>query len=104
MKKIAVMVIASLLSFSPQAAGKAPAKINWKPCAKEIKRYDCKGTDRKIWDCLERHDEELSKACDETVKGDKLFKKGGRRTKTARPALSRKTKAAAPAPEEEPAR
>jgi hypothetical protein len=58
------------------AADPAAGKIDWKACEKEIAQFACKGSDQEVWSCLEKHDTELSQACQEPhAKGDKLFKK-----------------------------
>lgn len=50
-------------------------KIDWKPCEKEIKEYSCKGDDKAIWECLEKHDDKLSASCQTAhAKADAKFK------------------------------
>ena len=72
MKKLAALIFAGCVSLSVQAAD----KVDWKACDKEIKQYSCKGSDKEIWACLEKHDDKLSQSCQKThEKGDKLFKK-----------------------------
>jgi hypothetical protein len=65
------------LAADPEPA-KTPAKFDWTPCDKEIKEFGCKGTDKEIWQCLEKADaqDKLSKTCDaQHEKGDALFGK-----------------------------
>jgi hypothetical protein len=48
--------------------------MNWTACQKEIAEFACKGTDKDIWECLEKHDTKLSKSCDAVHDtGDKAF-------------------------------
>ena len=57
-----VAAIAATFSFSSAAAA---AEFDWKACKPEIEKF-CKGVtgDEKIWSCLEKNDEKLSKTCD----------------------------------------
>jgi hypothetical protein len=54
-------VCASFLLTRPAVA----AEFDWKPCKAEIEKF-CKGVagDEKLWACLEKNDEKLSKTCD----------------------------------------
>ena len=63
-KAVGMCVVAinvSLLSSSPAVA----SEFDWKPCKAEIEKF-CKGVtgDEKLWACLEKNDEKLSKTCD----------------------------------------
>jgi len=77
MKTFALLASLVLLPLFAQAADPAPAKIDWKDCQKEIKDFACKGTDKEIWQCLEKHDDKLSESCDKVhEKSDKVFGEG----------------------------
>jgi len=68
------LCLAAALATTP--AVRAQDKIDWTACEKEIAQFSCKGSDEEIWTCLEKHDTELSSACQEPhARGDKLFKK-----------------------------
>ncbi len=64
--------------FAVVFAGTAYAadSMDWKACEKEIKEFQCKGDDKSVWACLEKHDDKLGKACQKVhEEGDKKFKK-----------------------------
>ena len=70
MKKI--LLVAATLSLCSAAF----AKVDWKPCATETKKFKCKGSDEAIWKCLEAHDADLSPECQKPhAEADALFKK-----------------------------
>ena len=56
-----VAIAAAFLLGTPAGA----AEFDWKSCKAEIEKF-CKGVtgDEKIWACLEKNDEKLSKTCD----------------------------------------
>jgi hypothetical protein len=58
------LLLVSLLVFSFNSFAE-DKKTDWKPCEKEMKEFGCKadGTDKEIWECLEKHDDKLSKRC-----------------------------------------
>ncbi len=69
---ISKLILVSLfsLSFSSFAAD----KLDWSKCAKETAEYKCTGSDKEIYECLEKHDSDLSKTCQAVHEaGDKLF-------------------------------
>ena len=67
-----VLILLTGISLSAFAA----EKLDWKKCDKEIAKFKCSGGDKAIYECLEKHDSELGKTCQEThEKGDKLFGK-----------------------------
>jgi hypothetical protein len=78
MKRLVLTVAVWLVPLCASAADNpAGAKIDWKPCDKEVKQFGCKGTDKEIWQCLEKHDEQLGETCDkEHEKHDKAFGEG----------------------------
>jgi hypothetical protein len=74
MKTCVLLVFICLASLSARAADPTPPKFDWKACEKEMKEFKCSGTDKEIWQCLEKHDTKLSKSCDKVHDvGDELF-------------------------------
>jgi hypothetical protein len=54
----------------------ANEKWNWPKSAKKVKEFKRTGDDKATWSCLEKHDDKLSKDCQEVhAKGDAKFKK-----------------------------
>ena len=56
-----IFTVASFAAAAPAAA----AEFDWKACKAEVEKF-CKGVtgDEKIWACLEKNDDKLSKTCD----------------------------------------
>jgi len=72
MKKLLIIGLTILASSTLYAED----KLDWSLCEKEVKEFQCEGSDKDIWSCLEKHDDKLSESCQKThVKGDALFKK-----------------------------
>ena len=61
--RASIVAAFTLAIASPVAA----AEFDWKACKAEMEKF-CKGVtgDEKIWACLEKNDDKLSKTCDAT--------------------------------------
>jgi hypothetical protein len=60
---MSIVIAFGLAAAAPVTA----AEFDWKACKAEMEKF-CKGVtgDEKVWACLEKNDEKLSKTCDET--------------------------------------
>ena len=65
MSKRAISTYIAAAAWLALANPVAAAEFDWKPCKAELEKF-CKGVagDDKIWACLEKNDEKLSKTCD----------------------------------------
>jgi len=71
---ISKLILVSLFSLSLSSFAADKDKLDWTKCAKETAEYKCTGTDKEIYECLEKHDSDLSKTCQVVHEaGDKLF-------------------------------
>jgi hypothetical protein len=62
----ALLLVSAFSVHAGEAAkDKSSEKIDWKSCEKELKEFGCKGSDKELWTCLEKHDGKLSEACEE---------------------------------------
>lgn len=59
----ATIIVAGLFVVASSAS--AAADFDWKACKVELAKFckDVKG-DEKIWACLQKHDDDLSRSCD----------------------------------------
>ena len=64
-RAIAVAMALGLVVWAVDGASAQP--FDWKDCKIELEKF-CQGVsgDDKIWACLEKHDEKLSKKCDQS--------------------------------------
>ena len=68
--KLALALFAVMLAASPAFAFDNPAghKVDWAPCEADIKKTKCEDALKKgeedLYQCLLKHDEDLSKGCD----------------------------------------
>ncbi len=66
-KKVAAatIVVAGLFAVAGSASAAEKADFDWKACKAELEKFckDVKG-DEKIWACLQKHDDDLSRTCD----------------------------------------
>jgi len=73
-KLVVLMFLVGLLPLSATAADESD--IDWTQCAKEMKQFNCSGSDEEIFECLEQHEDQFSEACEEQhKKGDALYEK-----------------------------
>ncbi len=61
----ATIVVAGLFVIASAASAADKADFDWKACNVELAKFckDVKG-DENIWACLQKHDADLSRACD----------------------------------------
>ncbi len=61
----ATSIVAGLFVVASSAFAAEKADFDWKACKVELAKFckDVKG-DEKIWACLQKHDDDLSRTCD----------------------------------------
>ena len=59
-------IIATILVAFMSANVYAGSDLDWSRCSTEIKQYQCSGSDKNIWSCLEEHEDHLSSLCKKT--------------------------------------